>query len=85
MNNYLTNMALAIVIVLLFLLLFGLFGGNAEQGFGGIYLFIFFIVAIIVVFISLFTGPFGIDLPFYLSDNDKAVIFGIIIILYSRR
>lgn len=78
MNNYLTNMALAIIVVMLFLLLFGLFGGSVD-GFKGWPLGIFFVISIIVVFIALFTGPLGIDLPWRFSDSDKAVIFGIII------
>ncbi len=77
MSNYLTNMALAIIIVMLFLLLFGLFGGSTD-GFKGWSLGIFFLISIVVVFIALFSGPLGLDLPFRFSDTDKAGLFAII-------
>ena len=78
MNEYLSRMALFIVIVLILVLTLGIFGANAEGGFSGIPFFIFMLISIGAVIWAL-SPTLGIYLPFYFSDQDKAVIFGLIV------
>ena len=77
MNSYLSKMALFIVIVLIFILTIGIFGANAEGGFTGAPFLIFILIAIGAVFWAL-SPSLGLELPFYFSDQDKSVLFGII-------
>ena len=83
-NNYLSKMALFIVIILIFLLVLGIFGANVEGGItGGVAGFFVLVVAILAVVWALspelgFSDIFNRYLP---SDSDRGLILFIVIFI----
>lgn len=83
-NNYLSKMALFIVIILIFLLVLGIFGANVEGGItGGVAGFFVLVVAILAVAWALspelgFSDVFNRYLP---SDSDRGLILFIVIFI----
>lgn len=83
-NNYLSKMALFIIIVLIFLLVLGVFGANVEQGImGGTAGFFALLVAIFAVLWALSPelgfGDFFVR--YQPSDSDKALILFVVIFI----
>ncbi len=89
LNRFLPNIAMFLIIILMFLLLLGTFGGKFE-GFKGYGVTIAAVISVIFVIISL-SSDLGLDfvLPYYLSDffdyQTKAVLFfitGVVLVIY---
>ncbi len=84
MNNYLSKMALFIVIILIFLLVLGIFGANVEGGItGGVTGFFVLVVAILAVLWALspelgFNDIFNRYLP---RDSDRGLMLFIVIFI----
>lgn len=80
MNLYLSKISLVLIILLMFLVLFGLWGGDAEHGPGGWLFGLGIIVAIGGVFWAL-TPEVGLNLPYwaYPSDWDGPLVLGVIV------
>jgi hypothetical protein len=81
MNNFLGKISLFIIVVIMFLLVTGIFGVDAEGGFTGTSGMIAIIICILAIFWALSPGLF--DLPSWLnpSSSDIAVIILIVVII----
>ncbi len=89
-NQYLSKMALFIIIALIFILTLGVFGGKPEEGFSGWAWGLAVIVSIIAVLWALtpsYYGPYGIDLPYwlYLTPESKSflLVIGFFVLIIS--
>ncbi|MBI2670972.1 hypothetical protein HYX18_03280 [Candidatus Woesearchaeota archaeon] len=92
-NNYLSKMSLFIIIVLIFLLVVGIFGGNIENGFTGWPLGIAFIISVIAVLWAL-SPELGLgdffNRYYIFTDADKglllfAAIFFLVVWMVTKK
>ena len=74
-NQYLSKMALFIIIALIFMLAIGIFGAEPEKGFSGWIFNAAVLVSILAVLWALtpsYYGPYGLELPYWLYITPEA-------------
>jgi len=81
LNNFLGKITLFILVVIMFLIVTGIFGVDAEGGFKGSTLTVIVIVCILAIFWAL--SPGVMELPGWLNpgSNDIAVIILVVVII----
>lgn len=80
LNNFLPKISLFIVVAVMALILFGIFGADTAKGFKGIGLILAGIVSIVVIYWGL-SPSLGFELPYWVQDNWGVIIVLIIIII----
>ena len=70
LNSFLPNIAMFLIIILMFLLILGTFFGKtpAFEGFWGLIILIFALAAVVISLSSEFLGYYGFSLPPFLAD-----------------
>lgn len=83
LNNFLPKISLFIVIAVMVLILFGIFGANVGQGLGSLGIIIGAIASLIAVYWALSPG-LGFELPYWVEYNwDVILVLVIILIVIS--
>ena len=73
LNNFLPKISFFIIVSLMILILFGLFGANVEKGLGGVLLLLAAIVSLVATYWAL--GPsLDFRVPYWVQDNVAMII-----------
>ncbi|MBS3152957.1 hypothetical protein J4426_00105 [Candidatus Woesearchaeota archaeon] len=80
LNTFLPKISFFIVIALMVLILFGLFGANVERGLGGILLLAAAVISLIATYWAL--GPsLDFRVPYWVEDNVGTITAGLIVLI----
>jgi len=80
LNLFLPKMALFIVVAVMVLILFSLFGASTEKGFGGILLLLGAIASLVAIYWGL-SPSLGFELPYWIQYNWDIILTLIVILI----
>jgi len=81
LNSFLPKIALFIIIAVMVLILFGLFGASVEHGFRGILLLFGAIASLVAIYWGL-SPSLGFQLPYWIEYNWDIIVTLIIILIF---
>src|SRR3989338_6584950 len=80
LNNFLPKISFFIIVSLMILILFGLFGANVEKGLGGVLLLLAAIASLVATYWAL--GPsLDFQVPYWVQDNAARIIVLLIVFI----
>ena len=82
LNNFLPKVSLFIVVAVMALILFGIFGADVAKGLGGLGLIIAALVSLFVIYWGL-SPSLGFELPYWVQYNWDVIIVLIVVIIIS--
>ena len=80
LNSFLPKISLFIVVAVMTMILFGIFGAKVHNGLGSLGLLIAAVVSLIVIYWGL-SPSLGFELPFWVQDNFDVIVAILVIII----
>lgn len=80
LNNFLPKISLYIVVAVMAMILFGIFGAKVHEGLGGIGLVVAAIISLVAIYWGL-SPSLGFKLPYWVQNNFDVIIVLIVIII----
>ena len=80
LNNFLPKISLYIVVAVMAMILFGIFGAKVHEGLGSLGLLIAAVVSLFVIYWGL-SPSLGFELPYWIQDNFDVILVLIVIFI----